>query len=426
MPWYLRKSLKLGPIRFNLSKSGVGTSLGIKGFRVGVRPNGKSYVHAGRYGLYYRQELGNISEEKAQGQPTGEVIAHDETITRYETAIAKNLIPSSHKEMLEKLNRSYKSVRIDYMFGIMFLISVCVLIKYDPNIAVKIGILGVVLFIGIAFWETKRRTVQLIYDFEDEKAGHFVKIIDAFNDLVLCKKIWAKIDSKEVRNVTEAKQNAGASRLINSTLVKLGEGKPPWVKTNIDVPSMKVREQTLYMMPDGILVYGKTGIGFVEYVDLTVNVDTIRFIEENPPSDAKIIDSTWEHPNKNGGPDKRFSNNKKIPICLYGELIISSSQGMFFRLMTSKDDAPTKFKNQLLENEIIKKEEERQFQKRTTVDADIEKQMMEVSCFKCKRNFEIEVNIIEAKKSGNVKFSIICPYCNHEFTGTARTEPSSE
>ena len=64
MAWYLRKSVSIGPVRFNLSKSGVGTSVGVKGFRVGVRPNGKSYVHAGRYGLYYRQELGNPDQNK--------------------------------------------------------------------------------------------------------------------------------------------------------------------------------------------------------------------------------------------------------------------------------------------------------------------------------------------------------------------------
>ena len=58
MPFYLRKSVRLGPIRFNLSKSGIGLSGGVTGFRVGVRPNGRSYVHAGRYGLYYCKELG--------------------------------------------------------------------------------------------------------------------------------------------------------------------------------------------------------------------------------------------------------------------------------------------------------------------------------------------------------------------------------
>lgn len=59
MSWYIRKSVKAGPVRFNLSKGGVGLSIGVTGFRIGIKPNGRSYIHAGRYGLYYRDELGN-------------------------------------------------------------------------------------------------------------------------------------------------------------------------------------------------------------------------------------------------------------------------------------------------------------------------------------------------------------------------------
>lgn len=36
MGLYLRKSVRVGPLRFNLSKGGVGVSAGIKGFRVGT------------------------------------------------------------------------------------------------------------------------------------------------------------------------------------------------------------------------------------------------------------------------------------------------------------------------------------------------------------------------------------------------------
>src|SRR4051812_30396921 len=56
MSFYLRKSIRVGPIRFNLSKSGIGISAGITGFRIGTGPRG-NYVHMGRGGLYYRKTL---------------------------------------------------------------------------------------------------------------------------------------------------------------------------------------------------------------------------------------------------------------------------------------------------------------------------------------------------------------------------------
>ncbi len=63
MGFYIRKALQAGPVRFNLSKSGVGVSVGVKGFRVGSGPSGP-YVHAGRGGLYYRQSLSSKSAPK--------------------------------------------------------------------------------------------------------------------------------------------------------------------------------------------------------------------------------------------------------------------------------------------------------------------------------------------------------------------------
>ncbi len=57
MGLYLRKSFRAGPARFNLSKSGLGLSAGVKGARLGAGPGRGSYVHAGRHGLYYRKRL---------------------------------------------------------------------------------------------------------------------------------------------------------------------------------------------------------------------------------------------------------------------------------------------------------------------------------------------------------------------------------
>lgn len=60
MGLYLRKSFRAGPIRVNLSKSGVGLSSGVKGARVNVGPRGTN-VHAGRHGLYYRKRLSSAN-----------------------------------------------------------------------------------------------------------------------------------------------------------------------------------------------------------------------------------------------------------------------------------------------------------------------------------------------------------------------------
>src|SRR5215469_16409017 len=73
MGFYIRKAISFGPLRFNLSKSGVGVSVGVKGARVGTGPGG-TYIHMGRHGLYYRQRL-DVDHSQAFSQPSSPVPA---------------------------------------------------------------------------------------------------------------------------------------------------------------------------------------------------------------------------------------------------------------------------------------------------------------------------------------------------------------
>jgi hypothetical protein len=56
MAWRFRRSLKFGPLKLNFSKSGVGYSVGGRGFRVGKDARGRSYTAASipGTGLYSR------------------------------------------------------------------------------------------------------------------------------------------------------------------------------------------------------------------------------------------------------------------------------------------------------------------------------------------------------------------------------------
>lgn len=74
MGWSYRKSLKMGPVRFNLSKSGIGTSIGVRGLRVGTSGTGRTYVRAGRRGLLYNSTLsgGRSRRSSSPGGAAGE------------------------------------------------------------------------------------------------------------------------------------------------------------------------------------------------------------------------------------------------------------------------------------------------------------------------------------------------------------------
>lgn len=57
MGWSYRKSASFGPFRINVSKSGIGYSIGGKGFRTGVNARGRRYtsISVPGAGLRYTQ-----------------------------------------------------------------------------------------------------------------------------------------------------------------------------------------------------------------------------------------------------------------------------------------------------------------------------------------------------------------------------------
>src|ERR1017187_2903879 len=60
MAWRFRRSLKLGPLRLNFSKSGIGYPAGVRGFRVSTDAKGRTYTAASipGTGLYNRAYYG--------------------------------------------------------------------------------------------------------------------------------------------------------------------------------------------------------------------------------------------------------------------------------------------------------------------------------------------------------------------------------
>ena len=58
MGFYFRKSIKIGPVRINFSKSGISVSFGFKGASINIGPKNTS-VNVGRKGLYYKKSMSN-------------------------------------------------------------------------------------------------------------------------------------------------------------------------------------------------------------------------------------------------------------------------------------------------------------------------------------------------------------------------------
>jgi len=112
------------------------------------------------------------------------------------------------------------------------------------------------------------------------------------------------------------------------------------VDTNVEAPMLLAGRQRVYFFPDQVFVYDGSRVGAVGYPALRVTADTTQFIEQQTvPSDAQVVGSTWRYVNKSGGPDRRFNDNREIPIMLYGQLRVESDTGLREHFSCSRPEA---------------------------------------------------------------------------------------
>lgn len=331
MGFYLRKSISLGPLRFNLSKSGIGVSAGIRGLRIGGGPRG-NYVHMGREGLYYRKTLSSRPGRQpaaSSSQPTGEIIV-PAAMEEIESGAVSQMTDCSATELLEELNRKHEKVSLWKIMAAADVVAVIGGAGGVPAFMINFGgwlIAAAVLTVILTYWcDQFRKTTVLFYDFDPEAEARYQALHEGFEKLRFSARTWHIVAKADV---TDPKYHAGADNLIRREAVVFSMGTPPYMKTNIEVLILPCGKQKLYFFPERVLVYDGGKIGAVSYNDLEINISPTRFIEEaSVPSDAKIVDRTWRYTNKSGGADKRFKDNPEIPIVLYDRLMLTSSSGL--------------------------------------------------------------------------------------------------
>jgi hypothetical protein len=105
MGFFVRKSASFGPFRLNLSKSGVGASVGVKGARLTMTPRGTTYITVGSHGFYYRETISNkqgIHEDRLPSPPQG--VSPNVASDEIRTADVADLIDSSSEALVRHLN----------------------------------------------------------------------------------------------------------------------------------------------------------------------------------------------------------------------------------------------------------------------------------------------------------------------------------
>lgn len=185
----------------------------------------------------------------------------------------------------------------------------------------------------------KHRLESIKYDVDESASTDvltlYEKLCESFELLLTSQKIWEQ--TSKMQNL-EAKSSAGS--LVSLKETNFGVGVFNYIKSKFDVPIIPIANQLLYIYPEyAILSTSPSRFEIVDYANISMIYTAIRFNEPGfYPLDAEKIGTTWEYVNKNGGPDKRYANNRQISVVRYGglNLIIKGKMTVTFQVSNAK------------------------------------------------------------------------------------------
>lgn len=326
MTWKFRKNVNCGlGFKIDISKSGVGYNWGAPNYKFTHKPNNVPLPRANsmeRYNLEY-----STSHKVINGK-------------------IKDISSLENKTLVKAIKKiKIRNFVTWCIFGLIVALSSMFLQLY-------IEWLGMLLFFGIslltlflAIFLNHRRFILLDYTIDKETEEYINKRNAAFKCLALSSNLWLITD---YQNVIYSRVNAGCQTNIRRKNINFQCQKlPNCIRTNQDAMFYQlIIGSTKYIfLPDKIIILGLLNVAVLSYCDIKISLEKTNFAEtETPPIDALFLYNTWLYVNNNGTPDRRFNNNKQIPVYRYMKIFIESYSGLNLHLMSSSEEKAEEFK----------------------------------------------------------------------------------
>lgn len=323
-----RKSFKLGGgVRVNLSKSGIGYSWGIPGYRITRTAKGKTRTTTSipGTGISFSKNISSKTKPESPNftPPTTQQYFAENPLTDIESTKSLDNINQEYNEIIQRIKTVILLNKISTILILCFmLIFGAVSSSTYIVLGLLLPILGIILKIIV---HTKGR-IDFKYSFDDYYRDKYRSRILKWIELNKSNKLWQITQERQNDNT---KRTAGASKTINRIPIRINKKKPFYFNSETTIIQIKLYKEEIFILPDKILVHKKNDFWLVDYDSVKISEENIRFVESSSvPKDAQIVDYTWQYVNKNGSPDKRFADNRRLPVCLYGEITMISNQGL--------------------------------------------------------------------------------------------------
>lgn len=277
MPFFLRKAISTGPFRFNLSKSGVGLSVGVKGLRFGLLGPRGNYIYAGRGGLYYRKSLGHAGQKVRQPSlsqaggaappptpiPPPDYQEPSVEMVEVESGDVLAMQDLRFGELLDEINSKQKQIGYATILGGVVAALGLGVLALGSEVGVFVLLLALPAW-AIGWWvdSYKRRSV-LFYDLDEDAAKAYEAMTHAFDEMMSCAGKWHIEAYGAVHDLTTWKNNAGASGLLKRKSARFAYAAPKVIASNITPPTVQFGRQSVYFFPDAAFVIDGKQVGAI-------------------------------------------------------------------------------------------------------------------------------------------------------------------
>lgn len=187
----------------------------------------------------------------------------------------------------------------------------------------------------------QRRHTDIVYHLDSSQQEKFASIQSGFQSLGTAHRIWEIISET---STYDQKRNAGCGTLVSRKAVRCGAMMIPNVSANVQVFGIEADSFRIFALPDALLYWRGGRFAAVDYGDIDSAYSYSRFTEDTSvPNDTRIVGETWRYVNKDGSPDRRFNNNRRLPVALYPEIKLRFNTNTQVHLQVSSVSAASEF-----------------------------------------------------------------------------------
>jgi hypothetical protein len=183
--------------------------------------------------------------------------------------------------------------------------------------------------------QLRQSVVATEINFAAAQAEPYYRMRDAFSGLCECSVIW---DTLTERHIDRVRARSHASLIVTRKPVTFSLGACDLINWDPQVPWVRNAMGGEMFIYPGFALYrtSRQAFSVIDVSEITLTHGRVTFTEnERVPKDSRVIGQTWARVNKDGSPDRRFSNNFQIPLAEYGVAYFTTDTGLREEFMVS-------------------------------------------------------------------------------------------